>query len=218
MRTDELIELLASDLTPVRPLPPPWLRTLLWLGIAAAGLIGVVLVMAPRPELAERLRETRFLIELSAIAVTAILAAMAAFAISIPGSHGSLMLLPLPGALVWLASLGDGCRQAWVADGGFGPHFALDWGCIPIMLLAMTSPALAMLAMLRRSAQVAPARSAILGALAATALGSFALKLLHVHDTSILVLTWLVASIAITASFARVLARLALTAHRLTPT
>ena len=217
MRSDELIELLASDLTQVRPLPPPWLRTVRWLGIAAAGLIGIALFISPRPELAERLREPRFLIELSAIAVTAILAAMAAFASSIPGSHGSLSLLPLPGALVWLASLGDGCLQAWVADGGFGPHFAMDWGCIPMMLLAMAPPALTMLAMLRRGAQFTPARSAILGTFAATALGSFGLKLLHVHDTSILLLTWLVAGTAITASIAQLLAGLAPTAHRLTP-
>ena len=59
-------------------------------------------------------------------------------------------------------------------------------------------------------ALVAPARSALLGALAVTALGSLGLKLLHAHDTSVLVLAWLLASLATTAGLVQVLARIAL--------
>ena len=207
MRTDDLIERLAAGLAPVRPLPPPWQRTLHWLSAAGVGLACVAFLTTLRPDLAERLHESRFLIELSAIALTAILAATAAFASTVPGSSARLSILPVPVALIWIATLGEGCRRAWIEDGGFGPHFAMDWACVPIMLLAIAPPALVMLAMLRRGAFVAPARSALLGALAMTALGSFGLKLLHEHDTSLLVLTWLLASLATTAALVQVLAR-----------
>ena len=209
MRTHDLIERLATELVPVRPMLPPWQRTLLWLAAAGAGLASVAFLMTLRPDLAERLHESRFLIELGAIALTAVLAAWAAFVSTVPGSPARLSVLPVPVALIWLATLGEGCRQAWIMDGGYGPHLAMDWECVPVMLLAIVPPALVMLAMLRRGALVAPARSASLGALAVTALGSFGLKLLHMHDTSFLVLMWLLASLAAAAGLNQVLARTA---------
>ncbi len=60
MRTEDLIDELANEVGPVRPLPPAWLRTVLWFAAAATFAAGVVLMMSPRPDLAEEARNVRF--------------------------------------------------------------------------------------------------------------------------------------------------------------
>ena len=58
MKTDDLIAELSKRATPVRPLPPPTIRVLVWsfvaLGSAAAG----ILVFGAKPDLASAMRST----------------------------------------------------------------------------------------------------------------------------------------------------------------
>jgi hypothetical protein len=130
------------------------------------------------------------------------LAAISAFASTIPGFDRRLALLPLPALGLWIATLGEACRQAWLADGGFGGRLAPDWDCFPQMLLAGAIPALAMLLMLRRGAALAPRVTALLGALASASLGSLGLKLFHMHDASIAVLAWQLGGMGIASTLA----------------
>jgi hypothetical protein len=46
--TGNLIRRLAETIEPVRPLPPPWIRTGVWLVLALPYVALVVLVMSPR--------------------------------------------------------------------------------------------------------------------------------------------------------------------------
>ena len=180
-----------------------------WLAAAGVGLAGIAFFTTLRPDLAGSFREPRFLVEFTAIAMTATLAALAAFASTVPGSSASVLVLPVPTALIWLATLGEGCRQAWIADGGFGPHLTVDWECLPIMLLVTAPPALLIQAILLQEVFVAPARSPLLDGLAVTALGSFGSKLPQMHATSVVVLTWLLSNLATRAGLVQVLARAA---------
>ncbi|MGH7247712.1 MAG: NrsF family protein, partial [Pseudomonadota bacterium] len=72
MNTDGLIEHLAQSCKPVRPLPPPWIRTATWFALAAPYAAVIVLLMSPRPDLAAKLADPRFLIEQAAALLTGI--------------------------------------------------------------------------------------------------------------------------------------------------
>jgi hypothetical protein len=199
MRTEELIQRLAADARPVRPLSPPWRRTLVWTAVAVPYLVLIVLAMTPRLDLAAKLGETRFLIEQGAALATAFLAAAAAFSLGVPGLPRWRILLPLPALAVWLGSLGEGCWRAWVQFGAEGLALRPDFICFPAIALAGALPALAMVVMLRRGAPLAPRLAVALGALAAAALGDFGLRLFHPQDASLMVLVWQFGTVAILA-------------------
>ncbi len=192
METRKLFEVLAETGAQVRPLPKPWRRTVAWLMIAIPYVALVVFVASPRSDLAIKFLQPRFVIELAAALTTGIAAAVAAFAMVIPGYDRKVLLLPMLPASVWLGSLGEGCVQQWARSG-----FSLqpDWFCFPAIVLVGAIPAIAMAAMLRRGAPLAPHLTAMLGGLAAAGLGNFGLRLFHTQDASLTVLVWQLGSV-----------------------
>ena len=189
METDKLIAGLTVDGNPVRRLASPWIRTTTWLAIASPYVAMVILMMSPRDDLVSKFADSRFLLEQFAALCTAIGAALAAFQSIVPGYDRRFMLLPLIPLSVWLASLGQGCVQAWLL-GGERSGFTPDIVCIPAIALVGTLPAVAMALMLRKGAPLWPHRSAALGGLAAAGLGNFGLRLFHNQDASLMVLVW----------------------------
>ena len=197
METDKLIQTLAADARPVRPLANPWARTALWLAVALPYIALVVVVISPRTDLLSKLADARFLIEQIAALTTGIAAAIAAFASTIPGYDRKVLLLPaLPFAL-WLGSLGEGCLKTIWEFGLAGLSLQPDWFCLPAIMLVGAMPAVAMVIMLRRGAPLFPYLSAGFGALAAAGLGNFGLRLFHPQDASLMVLVWQVGSVLI---------------------
>lgn len=197
METDDLIRRLVADATPVRRLPPPWLRTAQWLAVALPAVALVVLLVSPRDDLAEKFGETRFLIEQAAALATAVAAAIAAFCLIVPGRSRKAALLPVVPLAVWLGSLGQGCLLAWFRSGGEALRLYPDWICFPYIAAAGAVPALAIVAMLRRGMPLAPQLTLALAALAAAALGNFGLRLFHTQDASLMVLVWQFGSVAL---------------------
>jgi hypothetical protein len=190
MDTDKLIEHLAEAHEPVRPLPPPWVRTAIWLALAMPYVAVVVLVMSPRPDLAAKLGDPRFFVEQVAALLTGITAAVAALATTIPGFDRRILLLPIFPLAVWLGSLGQGCLQDWIRFGSDGMLLRSDWICFPAIILVGAVPAAVMAVMLRRGAPLTAHVSTALGGLAAAGLGDFGLRLFHPQDASLMVLVW----------------------------
>ena len=189
MDTDKLIARLTETADPVRRLPPPWVRTASWLAIAVPYVAVIVMMMAPRDDLALKFTDLRFLLEQIAALCTAIGAAVAAFQSVVPGYNRRFLLLPLVPLSIWLASLGQGCVDAWLR-GGVLLSFTSDFLCIPSIALVGTLPAVAMAFMLRKGAPLWPHTTAALGGLAAAGLGNFGLRLFHHEDASLMVLVW----------------------------
>jgi hypothetical protein len=102
---DQLIRDLARDAGPVKRLLPLRARFAIWLGFAGLYLVGGVLLLGIRPDLAEQLTSFSFLIQAVLSAATAVLSASSAFALSVPGAERPrwTRLAPLVVLVVWVA-------------------------------------------------------------------------------------------------------------------
>lgn len=198
--TDALIETLAREARPVRRLPSPGRRVARWLAVALPVVMLFGILMGPRPDLAEMLSETAFLVPLLAALMTAVCAAHAAFASSVPGTPKGWLWLPAAPLTVWIGSLGRQCWQAWFSFGADGVVFRPDLVCLPIIAMVGAVPAIAIVAMIRRGAPLTPRRTAFLAALAAAALAYVGLRLVHPQDAAFMVLVWQFGSVAVFAS------------------
>lgn len=198
--TDALIEALAREARPVRRLPSPSRRVARWLAVALPVVMLFGVLMGPRPDLAEMLSKAAFLVPLLAAFMTAVCAAHAAFASSVPGTPKGWLWLPAVPLAIWIASLGRQCWQAWLAFGPEGVVFRPDLVCLPIIAMVGAVPAIAIVAMIRRGAPLTPRRTAFLAALAAAALAYVGLRLVHPQDAAFMVLVWQFGSVAVFAS------------------
>ncbi|MBI3706529.1 MAG: DUF1109 domain-containing protein [Proteobacteria bacterium] len=197
MQTDDLIVSLAGDARPVRRLAAPWMRLLSWLVVAVPWMVAVVLIMSPRQDLGDKLNDPRWVLEQAAALATALTAAMAAFCSGVPGRPRWEHVLPLPPFALWVGLLGVGCVQTWLQAGPEGLDFRPDWICFPGIVFVGIGPGVAMVAMLRRGAPLAPVLSTALGALAAAALADFGLRFFHAQDASLMVLVWQVGTVVL---------------------
>jgi len=200
MRTEQLIEQLASELRPVRVLPAPAWRALLWLAIMAAAAGTLVLLFAHLDAVLPRLRTPRVAVESVATALTAVTAVIAAFELSIPDRSPRWAWLPLPFLALWLGASGLGClRNGWslhTAQGlaGESPH------CFLFITAASVPLALALFAMLRRARPIDPLPVAMLGALGVAASAAFVLQFFHPFDVTVIDLALHLAAIALVVS------------------
>jgi hypothetical protein len=207
METNELIARLAADAMPVRRLPSPSTRMLLWLAISLPAVAAVIALMPVAVDLARALADRQFLIEETATLATALAAAVAAFCSVVPGYDRKILLLPLVPLAIWLATLGQGCLQDWVRANAGGLELRPDWDCLlPASLIGIV-PMIAMVIMLRRGAPLLPRATLALGALAVAALGNFGLRLFHLGDASIMVLFWHFGSVGVLSVIAAAIGR-----------
>jgi hypothetical protein len=197
VKTDDLIGMIVAEVRPVRRLRSPAHRVALWLAVTLPCVAVVVLIMTPRPDLAQKLADPRFQTEQLAAFATALAAAFAAFSAVIPGRSRWILLRPVVPLAAWLASLGQDCARILLIAGPEGLRLGWDWVCIPAIAMVGTVPAFAIVVMLRRGAPVLPCTAVALGALAAAALGNFGLRLFHTQDASLVVLVWQFGTVAL---------------------
>lgn len=190
MDTGSLIQQLANNSRPTRPLSNPWVRMAIWLAISVPYILLIVLFMSPGGDILEKLGDGRFLIEQSAALATGIAAAVAAFASTIPGYDRKYLLLPVLPLSAWLGTLGVGCLLDFSHPGTQGVAFHADWFCIPGIMIVGAIPGLAIALMLKRGAPLTPTLSTALAGLAATGIGDFGLRLFHPEDAGVVVLIW----------------------------
>ena len=188
--TQDLIGSLAANLSPVRRLSPPLLRAAGWLGLAAIVLVLLSIVQGTRPDLLQRLHEPGFAISIAAAALTGALAALAAFAVSVPGRSRLWMLLPLPALAVWLGSVGAQCLTHWVPLDTGSIGLAETARCFATLVLTSLPLSLAMLLMQRHVAVLQSVSTTLMGSLAVAAVTAAALPLFHAFDATLMILIW----------------------------
>jgi hypothetical protein len=190
MKTDDLIARLSQDLRPVKPLAPPLWRAAGWIALALVVVAGFVAVSGPRHDLMERLARPHEAAQLIFAVLTGVLAAVAAFELSLPDRSRHWALLPLPAAAAWIGSLGMGCLADVAREGPQALVLGTSWGCFRFIVMMGVPLTLSLVWMLRHAGPIRPVPVAALGGLAGAALASFGLSLFHHLDAAAMVLAW----------------------------
>lgn len=188
--TTDLIESLVASAQPVRRLRPPLVRAAGWLLFAALILALLAVSRGVRPDLEFRLEQPVFVLGVAAALATGVLAAIAAFLVSLPDRSRGWLLLPAPALVVWVATIGYGCLTAWVSIGPEGVSLGETARCFATLVLVGAPLSLALLIMLRHAALLAPTPVALAASLALAAMTAAALSLFHDLDATALTLLW----------------------------
>lgn len=207
MNSEDLIRHLAASAKPVRRLPHPFSLTAAWFLVSLAYAAGLVFAIGLRQDFWARISEPRFLVELSAALLTAMMAAAAAFCSTCPGRPLWERLAPFPFLALWLACIGEGCRREFALAGIKALHLDLDVACLWKMMALSAAPALLIFYMVRRGAPIAPHLTTGLAALAATSLSGAAMLLFHRQESSIMILVWQFGSVIALSAAAALLGR-----------
>jgi hypothetical protein len=183
-RHEDIIRSLIADLEPVRPLPPPGRRALLWLVVVAA-LAFMLAAVADRPAALARLTAAPDIwLAASGSALTMVLAAIAAFQLSLPDRSRLWALLPVPAALLWLGASGAGCLRVWLVPGTHAAVLDDSKDCIAFILALAVPLSALLLAMLRRGHTLQPGLTAVVAGFASAAAAATLLVLFHPYDAS----------------------------------
>jgi hypothetical protein len=181
---ERLIHDLTADLAPVRRLRPPSVRALAWLAVVVA--IAIVLAMiVDLPAVGRRLAATLDMwLAVTGSALTAILAAIAAFQLSLPDARRAWALLPLPAALLWIVASGVGCLRVWFVPGTHAADLSEARDCL-IFIVGLSVPLSALLIMmLRRACPLQPGLTAAIAGLASAAAAATLLNFFHPFDAA----------------------------------
>jgi hypothetical protein len=181
---DRLVQALGADLTPVRRLARPGLRVLIWLAV-----VGVVAcALATVSDVGTLIRRLTVAPEMwlavTGSILTAVLASVAAFQLSLPDRKASWALLPLPAVLLWIGASGVGCLRSWTGTETYvGPDVHAQ-SCL-FFILGLSLPlSLLLFVMLRRGFSLRPNLTAIIGGLACAATAAALLNLFHPYDVA----------------------------------
>lgn len=188
--TPDLIESLVAAAKPVKRLRPPVLRAMAWLAFAAVIVALLAVSHGLRQDIGVRLQQPTFVTGICASVLTAILAAVAAFIVSLPDRSKAWLLLPAPALAFWISTLSYQCLTDWVTMQPDGLRLGEAVDCFATLALTSVPLWLAMLLMLRYVALLRSAAAAIAASLAVAAVAATALSLFHPLDASVMILLW----------------------------
>ena len=179
-----LAKALAADLTPVRRLAPPGLRVLIWL--AVVGVVAFALaIFSDIGTLIQRLTVAPEM-QLAVVGsiLTAVLAAVAVFQLSLPDRKAAWALLPLPAVLLWIGASGIGCLRSWTGAETYAIPHVESQNCL-LFIVGISLPlSLFLFVMLRRGFSLRPNLTAITGGLACASTAAALLNLFHPYDVA----------------------------------
>jgi len=179
--TEQLIEALASDAGPVRPLAPPLRRALATLGVLALLFSVAIYFLSDVRQLLSRYagREAVMALEMTAMLATAAIAVTGAYFVSIPGRSKRWLIAPIPTFLLWLLLSGAGCYEALVRSGSGGLAIGHSMDCLIFIVAASLVIGAPFAWRLSRAAPIDPLPVALLGGLGTAALAAFLLQFFH---------------------------------------
>ncbi len=116
--------------------------------------------------------------------LTAVLAAVATFQLSIPDRSPMWGLLPMPAALLWVGASGVGCLRTWIVPEMQDASLTQSEQCL-LFILGLSIPLSVLLfTMLRRAYTLRPNLAAAIGGLSVAAASATLLTFFHPYDTT----------------------------------
>lgn len=207
MLNEDLIQSLADDCDPVRPLPHPASRAIAWFVISLGYVAIVVGYMSLRPDFSAKIADPQYAVEVASAFLTSIMAAAGAFCAGCPGRLIWERLAPLPFILLWIGALAVGGWRDVNAFGVAGLVAHSDIACLPSIFAISIPPAILILLMARQAAPIAPFVTAGLAALAATSLAAAALRLSFRQDAAVSICIWQFGSVILLSGVAALFGR-----------
>jgi hypothetical protein len=181
---DRLVQALGADLTPVRRLAPPGLRLLMWLTILTAAALALATASDVGAMISRVMGAPDMWLAAMGSMLTAVLAAMAAFELSLPDRKAAWALLPLPALLLWIGASGMGCLRAWSVTEAYPMPPDQPEHCL-IFILGVSLPlSLLLIVILRRGFSLRPNLTAIIGGLACASAAATLLNFVHPYDAA----------------------------------
>ncbi len=180
-RTDSLIDRLAADVRPVKPLRAPAPRALMVLAPIIAVAAIAIAMLGDVAGLAARYsgREALLALEMAAMLATAVLAIVAAFFVSVPGRSYRWIAAPVPFFAVWLLVSGLGCYEDLVRRGGADWELGESLQCLLFILAASALLAPLLVWRLACARPIDPLPVALLGGLGVAAMSALVLQFFH---------------------------------------
>ncbi len=181
-----LIGDLASDLRPVRRIEAPWLSALFWsLSVLALALV-LVAIKDYLPWAAPMQADVYTWPGIAAAGLTGLLAAFAAFQISLPDRNSAWAFLPLPPFLAWIVINGIGCIAYAATPGALPGEWPAFMQCLSVLIALSVPLSVVLILMVRRARPLRPSLVALMGGLAVAGAAQTLLVLVHPHDATLL--------------------------------
>lgn len=187
--TEELIEALAGGLAPVRRLRPPAMRAAAGIALGTLVVAALVLLRGTRHDLADRLREPAWWVQVASAWLAGATATLACFEAALADRSRLWLLLPLPALALWFAGFGWGCLGDWVAIPAGADIDGQTESCLVTLVGASLPLGLAIWVALRRTRPLHGAQAAWLAGIAVAGYADTAHLLVNTVDPSALVLT-----------------------------
>jgi hypothetical protein len=198
--TDQLIDRLVAEVSPVRRLVDPRRRAALWTALALVCVALGVAHYGVRRDLGGAMSFLPFLLRVPLIAATMWLSVVTALRLAIPGADQRAWTrwwpLLLLGALV-AVSAAELTLFGAVGDVGWSLR---TWGCVRKLTFAGALPALGAIVLIRRAAPLDPVWTALLGLVASGAAGALTSELACPVRAPMHVMLWHVLPIAVYAA------------------
>jgi hypothetical protein len=182
--TELLIERLAADVRPVRPLRPPGVRAGLWLLVVGAVVAAAIAVFSDLDLFWRRMQDPKLIVELMATLLTGIAAVVAAFHLSLPDRSSAWAWLPLPFLALWLVTSGYSCYRIWLVAGPDGWTLGESAHCFRFILAVGLPLGASLSILLRHAFPMRPVRVAAVGGLGVAAIAAFTLQFFHPFDVT----------------------------------
>ena len=201
MRTEDLIQELASDARPVTRLQPVARRLLAWVVLAAVSFAVVLFLMGVRRELGDSGDRADFAFEAALLIITAMSAAVGALVISVPGAERSPLVRWAPivaatASVLWAA--GELVYAA--ATGAPTGRLTFAWHCVYKTSCVGAVPGIALFLMVRRAAPTRAMWAGLLAVLATAAVGVLGANVICPNDRPLHMLLWHVAPLMLFAA------------------
>lgn len=201
----QLIDSLTDELVPVRRLWAPWARAAIWIGL----LLAIAAYFSMTTDVAAMLHRlggaTDMWLSVVGSTLTALLAGVAVFQLSLPDRSPRWALLPVPGAALWIGASGLGCLRVLIEPASGHIAIADSHNCF-VFIVGMSIPlSIVMLVMLRRAFSLRPGLTAVIAGLAVASAAATLLNFVHPFNVTVSDLAVHVLAITIVVSANRLL-------------
>jgi hypothetical protein len=185
MNTNELIESLARELAPVKPLAAPGRRAAVWL-LAAVAYVALLAIVMRGGQFG--VGGARALLPQVAGIVASFVAARAAFAAIVPGRPAHAVGALLLAAVIWLGTLF--LASTWQMPASAIVAAGHEWTCVALIVVGGAPLMWVLAAMLKRGAPLRPTSTAALAALAVGTVANVGACWSLPHGSNEITLVW----------------------------